>query len=88
MLGVVRSQLGFQDELESSVIFYRVSEFSIGGREDGNNFAGVFAFGYGIADRKFGHLKFLSSNTLSSPAARPRREVRGQLESLDLSPNL
>jgi hypothetical protein len=55
MLGVVWSQVSFQDELESSVIFHRVSEFPVDGREDGDNFAGVLTFGYGIADRKFGH---------------------------------
>jgi hypothetical protein len=48
-------QFGFQNELESSVIFHRVSEFPVGGREDGNDFAGVLTLGYGIADRKFGH---------------------------------
>ena len=55
MLGVVWSQVSFQDELESSVIFHRVSEFPIGGREDGDDLAGVLTLGYGIADRKFGH---------------------------------
>jgi hypothetical protein len=55
MLGVMRRQFGFQDELERSVIFYRVSEFAVGGGEDGDDLAGVLTLGYGIADRKFGH---------------------------------
>jgi hypothetical protein len=55
MLGVVRREFGFQDELERAVIFHRVSEFPVGGGEDGDDFAGVLTLGYGIADRKFGH---------------------------------
>jgi hypothetical protein len=52
---MVWRQFGFQDELERAVIFHRVSEFPVGGGENGDDFAGVLTLGYGIADRKFGH---------------------------------
>jgi hypothetical protein len=68
MTGLVRNELGLENELQGSFIFHRVPKLSIIGREDGDDYAGIIlVLIYDIANGKFWHRKFLELIRLRSP---------------------